>query len=60
MIAIEQRDRQITNFEEMDKPLDDDVRAQWKQRVDMWWAGQRQDNPFLLPMIGTFDCLYAT
>ncbi|KAK7017442.1 CxC2 domain-containing protein [Favolaschia claudopus] len=46
VVAIEERDRQIAGFQQVDGSLDDDLRSEWQAMVDAWVADRDQPNPY--------------
>ncbi|KAK6992988.1 CxC2 domain-containing protein [Favolaschia claudopus] len=48
VIAIEERDRQVASFEEVDGTLKPELRQQWQGMIDAWIADRTQKNPYEL------------
>ncbi|KAJ7028878.1 hypothetical protein C8F04DRAFT_1265444 [Mycena alexandri] len=48
VVAIAERDRQITAFKEVNKTLSSEVRKTWKGLIDAWLEDPSQPNPYIL------------
>ncbi|KAJ7697294.1 hypothetical protein B0H16DRAFT_1750084 [Mycena metata] len=46
IIAIDERDRQVAAFKDVDSMLRSEVRKQWQKRIDDWWADRTLPNPY--------------
>ncbi|KAJ7280544.1 hypothetical protein C8J57DRAFT_1563340 [Mycena rebaudengoi] len=50
IVAIAERDRQITAFKACSRTVEHDVQALWQADIDMWLADKRNPNPYALPL----------
>ncbi|KAK7052398.1 CxC2 domain-containing protein [Favolaschia claudopus] len=57
VVAIEERDRQIAGFEQVDGSLDEDLRSEWQAMVDAWVADRDQPNPYVASKIESDICI---
>ncbi|KAK7019477.1 CxC2 domain-containing protein [Favolaschia claudopus] len=48
VIAIDERDRQIAGFEDVDRTLKPELRAEWQGMIDAWVANKDEKNPYQL------------
>ncbi|KAK7022207.1 CxC2 domain-containing protein [Favolaschia claudopus] len=48
IIAIEERDRQVASFEEVDRTLNPELRQEWQAMIDDWNADRAKPNPYEL------------
>ncbi|KAJ7278653.1 hypothetical protein C8J57DRAFT_1502496 [Mycena rebaudengoi] len=48
ILAISERDRQVTEFEEVDRTLTDELRNKWQAQVDAWMLDRTAPNPYEL------------
>ncbi|KAJ7062990.1 hypothetical protein B0H15DRAFT_794749 [Mycena belliarum] len=46
VVAIDERDRQVSEFRDVDSTLTDEVRADWQARIDRWTNDRSKPNPF--------------
>ncbi|KAJ7715461.1 hypothetical protein B0H16DRAFT_1667065 [Mycena metata] len=46
VVAIEERDRQVEAFAEVDKTLKSDLKKEWQQRIDDWLADRTRPSPY--------------
>ncbi|KAK6992479.1 hypothetical protein R3P38DRAFT_3226100, partial [Favolaschia claudopus] len=47
-IAIDERDRQVAAFDEVDRTLDQSLRKEWQGMVDAWTEDKTKPNPYQL------------
>ncbi|KAJ7046286.1 hypothetical protein C8F04DRAFT_1173230 [Mycena alexandri] len=48
ILAIDERDRQVEAFKEVDRTLKKELRAEWQKRIDEWVADPTKPNPYVL------------
>ncbi|KAK6966350.1 CxC2 domain-containing protein [Favolaschia claudopus] len=48
VIAIDERDRQVAAFDEVDRTLDQSLRKEWQGMVDAWTEDKTKPNPYQL------------
>ncbi|KAJ7705153.1 hypothetical protein B0H16DRAFT_1482433, partial [Mycena metata] len=48
ILAIDERDRQVAAFQEVDSTLRSEVRKEWQQKIDAWKADRTQPNPYII------------
>ncbi|KAJ7059923.1 hypothetical protein C8F01DRAFT_1254013 [Mycena amicta] len=48
IVAISERDKQISEFEEMDGSLNDETRLKWQTQVTDWGRDKSKPNPYLM------------
>ncbi|KAK7019006.1 CxC2 domain-containing protein [Favolaschia claudopus] len=48
IIAIDERDRQVASFEEVDRTLNVELRQEWQDMIDAWNADRGKPNPYEL------------
>ncbi|KAK7033760.1 CxC2 domain-containing protein [Favolaschia claudopus] len=48
IIAIDERDRQVASFEEVDRTLKPELRQEWQEMIDAWNADRSNRNPYEL------------
>ncbi|KAF7320103.1 CxC2 domain-containing protein [Mycena kentingensis (nom. inval.)] len=48
IIAIAARDQQIAEFEEVDESVEENLRRDWTQRVELWNEDPLQPNPYII------------
>lgn len=48
ILAIDERDRQVAAFKEVDQTLSKSVRKEWQKRIDDWKADRTKPNPYLI------------
>ncbi|KAK6984039.1 CxC2 domain-containing protein [Favolaschia claudopus] len=48
IIAIDERDRQVAGFEEVDRTLKPELRREWQRMIDAWVGDKSQKNPYEL------------
>ncbi|KAJ7138908.1 hypothetical protein C8R46DRAFT_1234147 [Mycena filopes] len=48
VVALAERDRQITAFKEVNRTLSTDVRALWTKQIEEWLADSSKPNPYVL------------
>ncbi|KAK6974636.1 CxC2 domain-containing protein [Favolaschia claudopus] len=46
VIAIDERDRQVAAFEEVDRTLDTSLRGEWEEMIEAWKADRSKKNPY--------------
>ncbi|KAK7023733.1 CxC2 domain-containing protein [Favolaschia claudopus] len=51
VVAIDERDRQIAGFKQVDSSLDDDLRSEWQGMVDAWLSDRDMPNPYVASKI---------
>ncbi|KAK7032023.1 CxC2 domain-containing protein [Favolaschia claudopus] len=47
VVAIEERDRQVAGFEQVDSSLEEGLREEWQAMVDAWVSDRDQPNPYV-------------
>ncbi|KAJ7876671.1 hypothetical protein B0H14DRAFT_2501281 [Mycena olivaceomarginata] len=50
VVAIAERDKQVTNFKDVNKTVSAEVRAEWKRMVDDWLVDPTKTNPYTLKL----------
>lgn len=48
ILAIDERDRQVEAFKEVDKTLSSSVKKEWQKKIDEWKADRTKPNPYLI------------
>ncbi|KAJ7023334.1 hypothetical protein C8F04DRAFT_1271538 [Mycena alexandri] len=48
IVAIDERDRQVEAFKEVDRTLRSEVKKEWQAKIDAWRADRSQPNPYLI------------
>ncbi|KAJ7197993.1 hypothetical protein GGX14DRAFT_374552 [Mycena pura] len=51
ILAIDERDRQVAAFREVDSMLKKDVRKTWQKKIDDWNADKSKPNPYEMLMV---------
>ncbi|KAK6967162.1 CxC2 domain-containing protein [Favolaschia claudopus] len=46
VVAIDERDRQIASFRQVDESLEDEVRKEWQEIIDNWQKDRTMKNPY--------------
>ncbi|KAK7022084.1 CxC2 domain-containing protein [Favolaschia claudopus] len=47
VVAIEERDRQIAGFDQVDASLEENLRGEWQAMVDEWIKDREKPNPYV-------------
>ncbi|KAJ7749884.1 hypothetical protein B0H16DRAFT_1318981 [Mycena metata] len=50
ILMIDERDRQVEAFKQVDQTLSKTVRNQWQKKINDWKADRTQPNPYLMAM----------
>ncbi|KAJ7036476.1 hypothetical protein C8F04DRAFT_954001 [Mycena alexandri] len=48
IVAIDERDRQVEAFKEVDRTLRSEVKKEWQAKIDAWRVDRSQPNPYLI------------
>ncbi|KAK6985142.1 CxC2 domain-containing protein [Favolaschia claudopus] len=48
LVAIAERDRQVTAFKDVSKTIEKDVKEQWRKAIKDWEADSTKPNPYIL------------
>ncbi|KAJ6463650.1 hypothetical protein C8R47DRAFT_992586 [Mycena vitilis] len=46
ILAIDERDRQVAAFTEVDRTLKKEIRKKWQKQIDVWKADKTKPNPY--------------
>ncbi|KAK7031679.1 CxC2 domain-containing protein [Favolaschia claudopus] len=46
VVAIDERDRQIASFQQVDETLEEEVREEWQEVIDSWQRDRTKKNPY--------------
>ncbi|KAJ6451528.1 hypothetical protein C8R47DRAFT_1229790 [Mycena vitilis] len=46
VVAIDERDRQVAAFTEVDRTLKKEIRKKWQKQIDVWKADKSRPNPY--------------
>jgi hypothetical protein len=48
IVAIAERDKQVSGFKEVNRTIVEEMRAKWQKRIDDWLADKSKPNPYWL------------
>jgi hypothetical protein len=48
ILVIDERDRQVAAFTEVDRTLKKDLRKKWQQQIDAWLEDKSRPNPYVM------------